>query len=242
MPLPLLAAAAPGMLQAGLGLAGYISDSNRKQELEANIAQQQRDMQARDNAYAQKLTGRYNDDLLKRNLAQSGDFSKSSGLYDVARNQIANQGAIATQNANDNLVKRGLTGTAIGNQQTTNVANAGTSAVANLMGQYANSLDANPNLINSAHGMNNGARIQLGSDMQTNAGLQPSLGGALEGVTNVIGAAQGANVGRQNANYTQRMNERFNSARANPVAPVATTNQAPLLTQNQFTQGFAKIY
>lgn len=212
MPLPFLAAAVPGAIQAGLGLAGYISDSSRKAELEDSIAQQNRQMQARDNAYAQKLTGRYQSDLMKRELAQGGDFSKI-GLYGVAKNQIANQGAIATQNANDNLIKRGLTGSAIANQQGVNVANAGTSAVANLMGQYSNSLQANPNLINSAYGMNRGAQMQLGNDMQTNTGLQPSLGGALEGFTNVIGAAQGANVGRQNANYTQRMNDRFNAAR-----------------------------
>lgn len=170
--------------QAGLGLAGAYFDSKEKARLGEEMAKQQRDMGARDSYFQNKTMSRYNDDLMRKNLVQDGDFSKAGPIYQQMLGGLNRQSAVSQQQLADDAQKRGLGGTGLVQQGTTQLNNSVGSALANGMGQYANSLQANPNLINSAYGMNTGAQQQLKQTTDAYNNVNPSLGG----VTDAIGS------------------------------------------------------
>lgn len=198
--------------QAGMGLYGYYQDSKAKDQAARQLEATQRDVAARDSLYSNKMNSRYNDDLLRKETALSGDFSKVGPLYSNMKSQVGRAGDMAKDNAIDDATKRGLGSTGLGAQLVSGVDNGVTNAVAGAMGQYANSLEANPNLINSAYGMNQGMTNELQQNTMDYNMIQPSLGGVMSAVGSGLDVVDAHNTKVDNQKYIDDILAKYTEA------------------------------
>lgn len=201
-----------GLAQLGMGVYGGIKGMQEKERAADELARVNREQRSKDTYFSNKVTSRYNKDRQRELLLKGGDFSKAGPEYNIMKSQIARGGDIAEDTLVDNAQKRGLAETGIVAAGQNQIADSASRGLAQGMGTIVANASSNPGLLDMGYNMNQGLQNEVGQATQEYQGIQPSLGNATQGVTNLAKLYDGYQAKRANEEFIERILAKYSTA------------------------------